>query len=80
MKVKELMAELKKLNPDQEVYAYVEDEFMDAKKDAFGFFSVDSVGETKATLFRDSQHKPQINFGDGQSGQQLAIVSLIADF
>lgn len=80
MKVKELIAELQKLDPNQDVYAYVEDEFMDAKKDAFGFFSVDSVGETKATLSRDGQHKPQINFGDGKSGQQLAIVSLIADF
>lgn len=80
MKVKELIAGLQKLHPDQEVYAYVEDEFMDARKDSFGFFSVDSVGETKATLTRDGQHRPQISFGDGQSGQQLAIVSLIADF
>ena len=80
MKVKELITELQKLNPNQEVYAYVEDEFMDAKKNAFGFFSVDGVGETKATLSRDGQRKPQISFGDGQSGQQLAIVSLIADF
>lgn len=80
MKVKELIAELEKLHPDQEVYAYVEDEFMDAKKDKFGFYSVDGVEQTQATLSRNAQHKPQIDFGDGQTGQQLAIVSLIAEF
>ena len=80
MKVKELIAELEKLKPDQDVYAYVEDEFMDANRPTFGFFSVESVGQTKAAISRNSQGEPEIDFGDGQSGQQLAMVSLHASF
>ncbi len=80
MKVKELMAALESLNPELEVYAYCEDEFIDSSKAGFAFYSVDGVDKTKAILTRDSNRKPQIDFGDGESGRELAIVSLIADF
>ena len=80
MKVKELIAALESLNPELDVYAYCEDEFMDASKAGFAFYSVDSADKTKAVLSRDSDHKPQIDFGDGQTGREMAIVSLIANF
>ena len=80
MKVKELIAALGSLNPELEVYAYCEDEFMDSSKAGFSFYSVDSAEKTNAILSRDSNRKTQIDFGDGQSGRELAIVSLTANF
>lgn len=80
MKVKELIAALESLNPELEVYAYCEDEFMDSSKTRFAFYSIDSADKTKAVLSRDSNRRVQIDFGDGQTGRELAIVSLLANF
>ena len=79
MKVKELIAALASLNPELEVYAYCEDEFMDSSKAGFAFYSVHSADKTKAVLSRDSNGKPQFDFGDGQTGRELAIISLFTD-
>ena len=80
MKVKDLVASLQKLDPNLDVYAYCEDEFMDSSKPGFAFYMVDSVDQTRAVLSRDDARKPQVTFGDDKHAQSIAIVSFIADY
>jgi hypothetical protein len=80
MKVKDLIAQLSKLDQDLEVYGYMEDESLANKDHACHLFVVDSVDVSAAETFRDEDHTPAIRFGQSDSARNIAFVNLTKDF
>lgn len=80
MKVKELIAELEKLNPEQTVYAYCEDEELVCTKKAYEVFMLESVSTVKFTGSRDNDGMPVMTFDDGPDATQQVFLNLMYRF
>ncbi len=80
MKVKDLISELEKIDPNLEIYGYSEDESIATAKKPFRFFFVDSVSINLATLSRDANGSPQAKFDSSPGSQKLALITMVADF
>ncbi len=80
MKVKELIAELEKLNPEQTVYAYCEDEELVGNKKAFEVFMLESVTAEHFSGSRDKDDMPVMVFGHGPNSTQQVFLNLMYRF
>ena len=80
MKVKDLIFELEKIDPNLEIYGYSEDESIATSKKPFHFFFVDSVSMNRAILSRSTDGSPQAQFDNGHGSQKLALINMVADF
>lgn len=75
MKVKDLIEQLNKLNPDLEVVCYSEDNAAIQKNQLF--FTIDNIAAVKADISRNDNGLPLIRFhGDGH---ELVLLEMIAD-
>jgi hypothetical protein len=75
MKVKELIEQLNKLNPDLEVVCYSEDNAAIRKNQLF--FTIDNIAAIKAEISRNDDGLPLIKFqGDSH---ELVLLEMIAD-
>lgn len=80
MKVKELIAELEKLNPEQTVYAYCEDEELVGTKKAYEVFMLESVSTVKFTGSRDNDGMPVMTFDGSPDATQQVFLNLMYRF
>ncbi|MFH7347308.1 hypothetical protein L1A45_01515 [Acinetobacter variabilis] len=80
MKVKELIAELQKLNPEQTVYALCEDEELVGDKKAFEVFMLESVTSAKFIGTRDNDGMPVMKFDNGPDATQQVFLNLMYRF
>lgn len=82
MKVKDLKAQLDKLDPDLEVLGYSEDQELLRPKHSFRLLDIDEVSVTEATKMRceDRDRTPSLKFGKGPHSQKVVLLGLLADF
>ncbi|MBV6816215.1 hypothetical protein ACE15N_23360 (plasmid) [Xanthomonas campestris pv. passiflorae] len=80
MKVKDLIAQLSKIDQNMEVYGYSEDESIATNERPFRLFFVDDVSVNGAILSRGSDGIPQATFDNGPGSQRLALINMSADF
>lgn len=80
MKVKDLISDLGKIDPNLEIYGYSEDEYIATTKKPFRFFLVDSVSVNHVILSRDADGSPDAKFDSGPGSQKLALITMVADF
>lgn len=80
MKVKELITELQKLNPEQTVYAICEDEELVGDEKMSEVFMLDTVTTAKFTGTRDSEGMPVIKFEDGNNATEQVFLNLFYRF
>ena len=79
MKVKELIEQLKNLNPESEVTIYCEDEGLKTEEDSVQVFEVIEVSETEAESDRLPTGKPWLKFGKSQSSSKFSLVQVTSD-
>lgn len=80
MKVKELIAQLGKLDQGLEIYGYCEDESIATEDKPFRFFFVEDVSTTVAILSRAEDRSPQVTFDSGPGSRRYALINVSADF
>lgn len=80
MKVRDLIAQLSKIDQDMEVYGYTEDESFATHDKPFRLFFVDDVSVNSAILTRGNDGTPQANFDSGPGSQRLALINMSVDF
>lgn len=76
MKVKELIAELQKLDPEQNVLAICEDEDLVGRGKGLEYFYVDSVSVARATSHRIDIGEVDFTFGDGPEARDFVFIQL----
>lgn len=80
MKVKDLIAQLSKIDQNLEVYGYSEDESIATQEKPFRFFAVEDVSVNRAILNRGKYGTPEAVFDSGEGSQNLAFLNMTADF
>lgn len=80
MKVKELIAKLEKLEPDLEIYGYMEDESLAKSNNPLYILDIDSVDVQVAEIYRDENRLPCITFGESENSRKLAFINVTTDF
>lgn len=74
MKVRDLLEQLNRLDPDLEVVCYSEDEAAFQKKQLF--FSADKISTVNAEISRNEEGLPLISF---RGNSPVALLEMIAD-
>jgi hypothetical protein len=80
LKVKDLIAQLSKIDQNLDVYGYSEDESIATHDKPFRFFFIDGVSVNAAILSRGNDGAPQATFDHGPGSQRLALINMSADF
>lgn len=80
MKVKDLIAELSKLDQNLQIYGYTEDYSLANEDHRFHIFDIESVDFSAAEIFRDDNHAPAIRFVQSDKSHNIAFVNLTTDF
>lgn len=79
MKVKDLIAQLSKLNPDMEVVCH-DDGPVPIPEGYTGPFEITFVGSQKVVISRDSDRKATISFDNEASGaREIALIGITSD-
>jgi hypothetical protein len=81
MKIKELIEELQKLDPDKSIYGYCEDEELKAEGKDVQLFSISKVSEVEAessTHVLDSG-KPCLKFGKSADSSKFILLEITSD-
>lgn len=76
MKVKELIAELQKLDPEKVVLGICEDEDLKGKGKGLEFFYVESVSLVRATSQRIDVGEVGFTFGEGPEARDFVFLQL----
>jgi hypothetical protein len=79
MKVKELIAQLEKLDPESLVVCYSEDEKLSSFRGPVTIFEINDVSQTKAEMMRTKSGVPGLKFEDNERSTKLAIIDLTSD-
>jgi len=81
MKVKDLIAQLSKLDPSLDVVGYSDDEeLLPSDKHLFRLLDILEVSTTEAERVRDDGRRPYLKFGKSPTSVQLVTLSLTVDF
>ncbi|WP_407412480.1 hypothetical protein [Acinetobacter sp.] len=80
MKVKELIAELQKLNPEHNIYAVCEDQELVGNHKLFEVFMLESVNSAKFIGKRDANDMPVIKFDNGPESTEQVFLNLMYRF
>lgn len=80
MKVKDLIAQLSKIDENLEIYGYSEDESISTHDKPFRLFFIDDVSTNAVILTRGNDGMPQASFSSGPGSQRLALINMSADF
>lgn len=81
MKIKDLIKELQKLDPEKPIYAYCEDEELKADGEPVQIFEVSGVSEVEAESSRlnDGLGKPWLKFGQSESSSKFVLLEITSD-
>ena len=80
MKVKDLIAQLSKLDPNLEVFCH-DDSSIPIPEGYAGPFEIALVSSQKVVLSRNSDHKATISFDNEAPGARLAaLIGITSDF
>jgi len=81
MKVKELIEKLQKLDPEQYVTCYSEDEGLQTNEGPIQIFEVQAVTEVEAESGRlnDGAGKPWLKFGKSDNSSKFVVLEITSD-
>jgi hypothetical protein len=80
MKVADLIAGLRELDPDLEVVCYTEDEAALRPGHGFALFDIQEVTTTEGEMTRGEDQVPSLRLGAGPASQKLAVLDVTSDF
>lgn len=80
MKVKDLIQELQKLNPELDVYTLSEDNEITKGKNVAEVFGIKDVSSMVVEVSRDEQYKPKFVFYPVEKGQEVCFINFTSDF
>lgn len=80
MKVRELIIQLEKLDPNLEVYCYTEDERFATADRPFWVLDLHHVQVVNAVLSRDAHHRPVTKFENSPSARTIVTIDVSSDF
>jgi hypothetical protein len=79
MKIKELIEELQKLDPEKSIYGYCEDEDLKVEGKDVQIFSISKVSEVEAEPSRLDFGKPWLKFGRSVSSEKFVLLEITSD-
>lgn len=79
MKVKELISQLEKLDPNLDVYCACDDEIPLVKDRAVIAFPVDDPSEVRANLYRDADGVLCVQASGSDNGHKIAVLNISLD-
>ena len=79
MKVKEVLAKLKALDPEQDVLCYCEDEGDLPQGHAFRLFEITSIEVTQAEKMRLEDNTPYLKLGKTSNSQPHVLIDITSD-
>lgn len=80
MKVRELITQLEKLDPNLEVYCYTEDERFATESRPFWILDLQHVQTVKAVLSRDAHHLPVAKFENSPDARTIVTIDVSSDY
>ncbi|WPN50915.1 hypothetical protein QMK52_18660 [Pseudomonas sp. P9_2] len=80
MKVKDMIAQLQKLDPELHLLVLCEDSDVLEKGQGIRIFEPDSADMFFAKMSRDSSHKARLEITAAGEGQKLASINVTTDF
>lgn len=80
MKVRELITQLEKLDPNLEVYCYTEDERFVTEDRLFWLLDLQHVQTVNAVLSRDAHHLPVTKFENSPSARTIVTIDVSSDY
>jgi len=80
MKVEELIARLRKLDPRLDVLCYCEDEEILPMSHGFRIFDIAAVDVTDAETTRTKDGVPSLKLGKSEHSSSHALIEITADF
>lgn len=80
MKVKELISELSKLDPQLDVLCYTEDDAFLPAGHLFRLLKLDRVSVTEGEQQRGDDQVPTLKIGKGAHSVRLATIEIISNF
>jgi len=80
MKVRELISQMEKLDPNLEVYCYTEDERFATEGRPFWVLDLQHLQTVDAVLSRDEHGLPITKFENSSSARTIVTIDVSADF
>jgi hypothetical protein len=80
MKVKDIIAQLQKLDPELQLLVLCEDSEVLEKGQGLRIFEPDSADTFFAKMSRDSDYKARLEITAAGEGQKLACINVTTDF
>ena len=80
MNVKELIKELEKQNPEDEVLGYSEEEELLAPKHGFRLLYIESVDTLEGEPVRGSDDIPSMKIGRGENAKRFVTLNVVGTF
>ncbi len=80
MKVRRLIEELEKLDPEMAVLCYTEDPDLLAENQGFKLFEIEGVQGSEGERSKTDDGIPTLKLGRGPHSEKLAILNVTADF
>lgn len=80
MRVRELIGELSKLDPDLMVVCWTEDEELLDKGELFRILDIDSVSTVDGETCRDDNGRVTMKIGHGKNSTKLATLDIVSQF
>ena len=80
MKVKDLINQLSKYNPNSDVLCYTEEEGLVAKKHIFRILHIEDVSKVNATKCRSNDHLPSLKFEESNLSEEHVLLNVVGDF
>ncbi len=80
MKIKDLIKELQKLDPELDVYVLSEDEEITQGRNIAEVFGIKDVNSAIVEAGRDENNKPQFTFYPVEKGREICFINFTADF
>jgi len=79
MKVKDLIAKLKTIDPELNILCYSEDESLVSGKNLIRLLEIDSVDVSEGEISRDDNGELCIKIGKGEYSSPVAFINLTVD-
>ena len=82
MKVKDLIAQLNKLDPDLELYGYTDDDSLATSERAYHVFSIEGADISVIQRERDNNGRPVFRFSniEARESRKVAFINVTTDF
>ncbi|HIW22008.1 MAG TPA: hypothetical protein H9887_08340 [Candidatus Dorea intestinavium] len=80
MKVKDLIKELEKLNPEHDIYVLSDDEKITKGKNIAEVFDITDISTARVLAGRDNENKPKFEFFPVENGKDICFINFTTDF